>query len=225
MATAAIDSLQQLLPADWPKQEVMTGTTIMAVEFADGVVVGADSRTSSGTFVANRVTDKLTKVTDRIYCCRSGSAADTQAIADVVSSHMEILEVTTGEPPSVQVAASTFREICYRYRDSLSAGIIVAGWDRHKGGQVFTIPLGGMLTRQPVALGGSGSTYIWGHMDATFKPNMDKERCVEFVKNAVTLALTRDGSSGGCVRVAIITKDGVERRNFLNPDLPEFYLG
>ena len=28
---------------------------------------------------ANRVTDKLTHVHDRIYCCRSGSAADTQA--------------------------------------------------------------------------------------------------------------------------------------------------
>ena len=34
----------------------------MAVEFADGVVFGADSRTSTGTYVANRVTDKLTQV-------------------------------------------------------------------------------------------------------------------------------------------------------------------
>lgn len=64
----------------------------MAVEFDGGVVVGADSRTSLGTYVSNRVTDKLTRVTDSIYCCRSGSAADTQAIADIVSSHMEILQ-------------------------------------------------------------------------------------------------------------------------------------
>lgn len=65
----------------------------MAVEYNGGVVMGADSRTSSGgSFVTNRVTDKLTKVADRIYCCRSGSAADTQAIGDVVSSHMEMLE-------------------------------------------------------------------------------------------------------------------------------------
>lgn len=64
----------------------------MAVEFDGGVVVGADSRTSMGVYVSNRVTDKLTRVTDHIYCCRSGSAADTQAIADIVSSHMELLE-------------------------------------------------------------------------------------------------------------------------------------
>jgi 20S proteasome subunit beta 1 len=44
----------------------------MAVEFADGVVIGADSRTSTGSYVANRVTDKLTKISDKIYCCRSG---------------------------------------------------------------------------------------------------------------------------------------------------------
>ena len=55
-----------------------TGTTLVAVEFAGGVVIGADSKTSMGTWVANRVTDKLTPVTDNIFVCRSGSAADTQ---------------------------------------------------------------------------------------------------------------------------------------------------
>ena len=56
----------------------------MAAEYNGGVIIGADSRTSTGSYVANRVTDKLTQITDNIYCCRSGSAADTQAIADIV---------------------------------------------------------------------------------------------------------------------------------------------
>lgn len=50
----------------------------MAVAFAGGVILGADSRTSTGGYVANRVSDKITAVHDRIYVCRSGSAADTQ---------------------------------------------------------------------------------------------------------------------------------------------------
>jgi 20S proteasome subunit beta 1 len=41
-------------------------------------VIGADTRTSSGSWVANRVTDKLNAVTNNIFCCRAGSAADTQ---------------------------------------------------------------------------------------------------------------------------------------------------
>ena len=36
----------------------------------------------------NRVTDKLTPLTDNIFCCRSGSAADTQAIADQVKYYL-----------------------------------------------------------------------------------------------------------------------------------------
>lgn len=59
-------------------------TTIMAITYDGGVIMGADSRTSTGTYVANRVSDKITSLHDHIYACRSGSAADTQAIADYV---------------------------------------------------------------------------------------------------------------------------------------------
>merc|ERR1711863_106184 len=111
-------------------EEVSTGTTLVAVEFEGGVVIGADSRTSMGTWVANRVTDKLTPVTDNIFCCRSGSAADTQAITDVVKYRLNFMEIEQGRP------ASAFKEIAYEYRDSLMAGLIVAGYDHgSKGGQ------------------------------------------------------------------------------------------
>lgn len=59
-----------------------TGTTIVAVEYKDGVVLGADSRVSTGTYVSNRASDKITALADAIYLLRSGSAADTQAVSD-----------------------------------------------------------------------------------------------------------------------------------------------
>ena len=71
--------------------EVSTGTTILALTFDGGVVVCADSRTSTGTYVANRVTDKLVQLSDTIYCCRSGSAADTQALTDYVKYYLSQL--------------------------------------------------------------------------------------------------------------------------------------
>lgn len=73
---------------EWMNAPHSTGTSIMACEYDGGVVIGADSRTTTGAYIANRVTDKLTKITDHIYCCRSGSAADTQAIADIVTYHL-----------------------------------------------------------------------------------------------------------------------------------------
>jgi len=41
------------------------------------------------------------------------------------------------EEPLVKTAATVFQEMCYSYRDSLSAGIICAGWDQKLGGQVI----------------------------------------------------------------------------------------
>ncbi|XP_032441943.1 proteasome subunit beta type-6-like [Xiphophorus hellerii] len=138
-----ISSKNDLVP-DWSREEVSTGTTIMAVEYDGGVVIGADSRTTTGAYIANRVTDKLTRIHDRIYCCRSGSAADTQAIAEVVSYQLGFHSVELDEPPLVETAANLFRASCYRYREELMAGILVAGWDRRKGGQVYCVPIGGI---------------------------------------------------------------------------------
>lgn len=81
----------------------------------------------------------------------------------------------------VESTAAVFRELCYSYRDSLMAGILVAGWDRRKGGQIYSIPLGGMCLRQGISIGGSGSTYIYGFVDAHYKPMMTEEECVDFV--------------------------------------------
>lgn len=210
---------------DYLNQEVSTGTTIMAVEFDGGVVIGADSRTTMGAYVANRVTDKLTRVSEKIYCCRSGSAADTQAVADIVSYRLNLFKMENDQEPTVHAAANVFRDICYNYRDQLSAGIICAGWDERNGGQVYCIPLGGMLTREPVCIGGSGSSYIYGFVDSTFKKGMSEEECSNFVLKAVTLALSRDGSSGGCVRLGVIDKNGLRRRVFLHNELPAVYQG
>ncbi|KAF5333463.1 hypothetical protein D9611_002301 [Ephemerocybe angulata] len=205
--------------------EVNLGTSIMAVQFDGGVVIGADSRTTTGSYIANRVTDKLTHVHDRIYCCRSGSAADTQAVADIVHYYLQMHAQTSGEAPTVHVAASLFQRMCYENKDGLSAGIIVAGWDKDTGASVYNIPLGGGLFRQPWAIGGSGSTYVYGYCDATYKEGWGRDETVEFVKNTLALAMSRDGSSGGVIRMCVITEDKVERLFVPGDQLPKFWEG
>ncbi|KAJ7638637.1 nucleophile aminohydrolase [Roridomyces roridus] len=197
----------------------------MAVQFTDGVVVGADSRTTMGSYIANRVTDKLTHVHDRVYCCRSGSAADTQAVADIVHQHLQLYSQVSGAPPPVHTAASIFQKLCYENKDALSAGIIVAGWDKEVGPSVYNIPLGGGLFRQPWAIGGSGSTYVYGYCDATYKEGCGRDETVNFVKNTLALAMSRDGSSGGVIRMCVITEEGVERLFVPGNELPQFWQG
>ncbi|KAJ6629141.1 nucleophile aminohydrolase [Mycena sp. CBHHK59/15] len=205
--------------------EVNLGTSIMAVQFSDGVVIGADSRTTTGSYIANRVTDKLTHVHDRVYCCRSGSAADTQAVADNVHYYLQMYSQSAGAPPPVHTAASLFQKLCYDNKDRLSAGIIVAGWDKEVGPSVYNIPLGGGLFRQPWAIGGSGSTYVYGYCDATYQEGWGRDETVNFVKNTLSLAMSRDGSSGGVIRMCVITESGVERLFVPGNELPQFWQG
>ncbi|POM58518.1 Proteasome subunit beta type-6 [Phytophthora palmivora] len=200
--------------------EVDAGTSIIAVRFKGGVVLGADSRTSTGTYVANRVSDKLTPLHDRLYCCRSGSAADTQALSDYVRYYLSSHSVELGRLPKVGTAANLFRSLCYHNKDRLLAGIIVAGWDPVKGGQVFSIPIGGAMVEQDFAIGGSGSTYIYGLVDAEYRPDMTKEECQQFVKKALAHAMARDGSSGGVIRTVTITENEVVRDFTCGDDLP-----
>ncbi|KAH6582943.1 hypothetical protein BASA60_001692 [Batrachochytrium salamandrivorans] len=181
--------------------EVNLGTTIMAVQYADGVVVAADSRTTMGSYIANRVTDKLTQIHERIFCCRSGSAADTQAVADIVHYHLQLYSVQEGVLPKVETAANMFQRVVYENKDQLMAGIIIETiyhW------RVWLI-------------------YIYGYCDANYKDNMTREEAVQFTKNAVSLAMSRDGSSGGTIRLAIITKDAVERIFVPGNELPTFW--
>lgn len=91
----------------------------MAITFKDGVILGADSRTTTGAYIANRVTDKLTQVHDTIWCCRSGSAADTQAVADIVQYQLAMYGITNNDAPTTQTAAAIFQELCYANKDQL----------------------------------------------------------------------------------------------------------
>ena len=192
----------------------------MAVSFDGGVVMGADSRTSTGSYVANRVSDKITPVHDRIACCRSGSAADTQAVSDMVKYYLDAHSVEIGQAPSVKTAAHLFKEITYNNKNRLLASIIVGGWDPVDGGSVYALPLGGSLVKQNFAIGGSGSTYVYGYVDAHYKPGMKQEDCEAFVKQALAHAMARDGSSGGVIRLCTITKDGCKKTFIAGDKLP-----
>lgn len=148
----------------------------------------------------------------------------------------------------MKTCANLMRRICYNNKDNLMAGLICGGWDPYEGGQVYEVPLGGTIMRQKFAIGGSGSTYIYGLVDATYKEGMTKAECQAFVKKCTSLrsfrpplwllmftvlplflsplcpaishAMARDGSSGGVIRLVTIDQTGVAKECVLGNDLP-----
>lgn len=194
------------------EKAVSTGTTILAVQYDGGVIMGADTRTSTGDYIANRTSRKITQVHDKIFVCRSGSAADTQALTGMVQHYVNLHALEKGEEqqPTVQVASCLFKGLAYEHKDNLMAGLIVAGYDdEEKDGSVYVIPLGGARLKVPYACGGSGSAYIMGLMDNDWRPGMSEDECRKMVKKWISHAMARDGSSGGCIRTVSINANRV----------------
>lgn len=59
-----------------------TGTTIAACVFDGGVVMGADTRMTMGSYICNRACNKIAPLYDNVFLCRSGSAADCQIVSE-----------------------------------------------------------------------------------------------------------------------------------------------
>ncbi|XP_054619247.1 proteasome subunit beta type-9-like [Dunckerocampus dactyliophorus] len=205
-------------------EEVKTGTTIVAIEFDGGVVLGSDSRVSAGNSVVNRVMNKLCPLHQKIYCALSGSAADAQAISELLRSQLHLHSTEIEEEPRVGAAATMVKNFSYRYRDELSTHLIVAGWDRRGGGQVFSTLSGGLI-RQPFAVAGSGSSYVYGFVDAEYRAGMSRAACQQFVLDTLALAMNRDGASGGVAYLVTVDEHSAEERVVLGNDLPAFFNG
>ena len=121
----------------------------------------------------------------------------------------------------IRAIATLVSGMIYKNRDALMASMIVAGVDKTEGAQVYAVPIGGGLFEQPFAVSGSGSTFIYGYCDTHWKENMSEEDAVAFATQAVTLAMERDGSSGGLIRIVVLPEAGESKEHEIPwDDLP-----
>lgn len=190
---------------------VSAGTTILALKYRDGVLMAADSRTSSGTYVVSRITNKLDEITENIIFCVSGSAADTLKIRRLVRGEIGKLSLIENKPPSVDKATRMVSRIIYDNKgNGVLAAMIIAGVDT--AARINKVNICGTIeTGLDIALGGSGSAFITGFCEAQFRPNMELKEAIDFAKTAIGLAIRSDNSSGGVVRIATITKEKITR--------------
>lgn len=186
------------------------GTTLLAIQCTDGVVMASDSRTSSGVFIPSRATNKITEISPQIFAARCGAAADTQALARFSKYYLNVISNDKVHDQAVRVAANVISSFITNNRNLLSAGIIIGGYDA-KGPQVWAIEVSGMAIQRKIASNGSGSTYIQAYLDQNYREDMNVEEATKFAVSAITGAIVRDGSSGGVVNIVQIKADGAKR--------------
>jgi 20S proteasome subunit beta 1 len=162
-----------------------------------------------GSYTVDRASDKIDYLHNYIVVMRSGISAQSQNAAHKVRFLIDSHTIEQGKLPHVRTAARMVQKI--NYEKQLEAGFIVAGWDPYEGPQIYMVNHGGACLKREWGMGGSGSGYLYGYCDANFKSKMSCEEAKQFCLNAVLLAMRRDGSSGGAIRLANITERGLER--------------
>ena len=201
---------------DYKQEEISTGTTILAFMYKDGIMFAADSRTTSGQFIACHYSDKITRLTENILCCRAGNAAHTKFLQRYTTNAIEKLARIEKTDPSIEKIVNMASGIIYKYKEVLSAAFIMGGYD--DGFKLFKISVDGVVIPTEIALSGSGSAFIYGYMDRMYKPNMEFKEALDFAVTMVRLAINRDNSSGGVVRVATMDDKKEVKRYLLTGD-------
>jgi len=199
-----------------------TGTTICGVIFKDGVVLGADTRATEGSIVADKNCEKIHYIAENIYCCGAGTSADTENTTGLISSQLELHRLNTGRQPRVATAMTMLKQMLFKYQGNVSAALVLGGVDI-TGSTLCTIYPHGSTDSLPYVTMGSGSLAAMAVFEAGWKPNLTKEEAIKLVHQAISAGIFNDLGSGGNVDIVILTKGGKEiLRNYDKPNPRKF---
>lgn len=190
--------------------KVMWGTTTVAIECKDGVVLATDTRVVGGYFfVAHKHGKKVHKIDDHIAMTISGGVADAQAVVDFLRVQARLHRMNRGFSLPVRSSASLVSNILFSSRMSpLQVQLILAGLDRY-GTSIYQIDPFGGITRERFVSTGSGSPVALGYLEAVMtKSLMTIEKAIPLSVQAVNVAMKRNTATGNDFDVSTITEKG-----------------
>jgi proteasome beta subunit len=190
------------------KDVTKTGTTTLAMVCKDGVVIATETRATMGTLIAHKATKKLYKIDEHLALATAGLVGDLQVLARYLNAEANLYRLKRDVKIPVKSAATLMSNILnqrkfYPYYVQL----ILAGFDS-SGGHVYSLDAAGGAIPDKYTSGGSGSPYVFGVLEDSYKDNLSTDEGVNIAVRAITAAKNRDSASGGKINVAVISKDG-----------------
>jgi len=185
-----------------------TGTTTLGMVCKDGVVIATETRATMGTLIAHKATKKLYKIDQHLALATAGLVGDLQVLARYLNAEANLYRLKRDMRMPVKSAATLMSNILnqrkfYPYYVQL----ILGGYD-DSGGYVFSLDAAGGAIPDKYTAGGSGSPYVFGVLEDSYKDGMSTDEGIDIAVRAITAAKNRDAASGGNINVAVITKDG-----------------
>ena len=183
--------------------ELEHGTTIVAVTYADGVVIAGDRRSTMASMIAKRDVRKIFRTDGYSAAGVAGTwglAVELMRLFQVELEHYEKLE---GRPLSLAGKASRLASMVRGNLGAAMQGLVVvplfAGFDEDTGtGRIFSYdPAGGPSEEHQYHSIGSGSVFASGSLKKLYTENMPARDATLACVQALYDAADDDSATGG----------------------------
>jgi proteasome beta subunit len=183
--------------------EAPHGTTIVAVEFEGGVVMGGDRRATMGSMIANREIEKVFGADEYSCVGIAGSAGLAIELVRLFQVELEHYEKIEGTLLSLEGKANRLATMLRGNLPMAMQGLAVvplfAGYDVDVGtGRIYSYDAtGGCYAERHHHSIGSGSLFARGSLKKLWRPGFDSAAAVRVVVEALYDAADDDSATGG----------------------------
>jgi proteasome beta subunit len=200
------------------------GTTVVALRFADGVVMAGDRRATEGNFIAHRSMEKVFPADRHSAVAVAGAAGPAVEMVRLFQTQLEHYEKVEGVALSLEGKANQLGQMVREHLPMAFQGLAVvplfAGYDlRRRTGRIFTYDVtGGHYEETDHAATGSGGRDARTTIKLGWQPGLSRAEAIELAVRALYNAADEDAATGGpdAVRgiypvVALVTMEGYSR--------------
>jgi proteasome beta subunit len=202
---------------------VPTGTTILALRYADGVVVAGDRQATEGYQVAHRRIEKVYKADDHSAIAIAGAAGPSIEMARLFQTELEHYEKVEGDGLSLEGKANKLAQMIRMNLPMAMQGLVVvpifAGFDLRRGdGRIFKYDItGGRYEELDYYATGSGGKDARTTLKKLYRHGAPRAEALRMACEALVDAAEEDVGTGGpdpihgiYPSVKIITRAGFE---------------
>lgn len=202
------------------------GTTVLAVRYADGVVMAGDRRATMGHQISNREMEKVVAADRHSGVAIAGTAGPAMDMIKVFQLQLEHFEKLDGRPISLEGKANQLSQLVRANLPAAMQGMAVypifAGYDLlRRTGRLWAFDVtGGRYEERDFVAIGSGGGPASTVLKVGFRPAMSADDAVDLACRALHEAADVDAATGGADAlrgiypvVATIDLDGWRRRD------------
>lgn len=204
------------------------GTTTVGVQYQGGIILAADTRSTTGSYISSQTAKKVMEISDRMVATTAGRAADCMYWLRVLRRECRLHELRYKQTLSVTAASKIMFNICYRHRKrGLDMGVILAGHGGLKDElELYYVDSDGYREKGKLFSVGSGSEFAYGILNTKYDWEMKDEAVHELVQRAIYYSALQDAFSGGSVMVYHVTRSGWKKLSETDfAELHEKYQG